>query len=252
LINKIKVRFLGTNGWYDTDTGNTICILIETGNEYVVLDAGNGIYKLDKFITDPNKPIYLFISHFHFDHIIGLHVLAKFRFKQGLNIVVPNGQKKLLKTIINKKFTLSIDKLPFKTKVYETPKEKNKIKFLLKCLPLRHPVPCYGFMFNFGDKVVSYVSDTGFCKNAVILAKDADLLITECAFKSDQDDIVWPHLNPNTAAQIAKQSNAKKLVLVHFDAEIYKTLKDRMTAQIDAKKCFNNTIAAFDDLEILI
>lgn len=46
----MKIIFLGTNGWYDTKTGNTICTLIETDNEYIILDAGNGIYKIDKYI----------------------------------------------------------------------------------------------------------------------------------------------------------------------------------------------------------
>ena len=44
----MKVLFLGTNGWYDTKTGNTTCILIETKKEYIILDAGNGFYKIDR------------------------------------------------------------------------------------------------------------------------------------------------------------------------------------------------------------
>jgi len=55
----MKVIFLGTNGWYDTKTGNTPCVLIDTKTHYIILDAGDGIYKLDKYITT-QKPIYLF------------------------------------------------------------------------------------------------------------------------------------------------------------------------------------------------
>ena len=77
----MKITFLGTNGWYPTATGDTPCILIETKEHYIVLDAGNGIYKLDRYITE-NKPISLFISHFHIDHTSGLHTLAQFHFSQ--------------------------------------------------------------------------------------------------------------------------------------------------------------------------
>ena len=77
----MKVTFLGTNGWYDTDTGNTLCILIESERAFIVLDAGNGIWKLDRSIND-RKPIYLFLSHFHLDHVIVLHVLNIFNFAQ--------------------------------------------------------------------------------------------------------------------------------------------------------------------------
>ena len=65
-----KIIFLGTNGWYDTDTGNTICILIDSPLFTIILDAGNGIAKLDRY-ADFNKPAYLFLSHFHLDHIAG-------------------------------------------------------------------------------------------------------------------------------------------------------------------------------------
>ncbi len=46
----MNVVFLGTNGWYDTDTGNTICTLIATPEAVVVLDAGYGLAKLDREI----------------------------------------------------------------------------------------------------------------------------------------------------------------------------------------------------------
>ena len=47
----MKATFLGTNGWYDTTTGNTVCILIETEKYDMVLDAGNGIHKLDSYVS---------------------------------------------------------------------------------------------------------------------------------------------------------------------------------------------------------
>lgn len=53
----MKVIFLGTNGWYDTKTGNTTCILIETDDYFIILDAGNGIYKIDQYIRS-KKPIH--------------------------------------------------------------------------------------------------------------------------------------------------------------------------------------------------
>jgi len=75
----MEIIFLGTNGWYDTKTGNTTCTLIETEDYFIILDAGNGLYKIDQYITSTSKrPIYLFLSHFHLDHIVGLHIMSKF------------------------------------------------------------------------------------------------------------------------------------------------------------------------------
>lgn len=244
-MKRVIITFLGTNGWFDTETGNTICILIETPNEYIVLDAGNGIYKLDQFIKT-NKPIYLFLSHFHLDHIVGLHVLAKFRFKQGLNICIKKGMKKVLNSIMSSQFTVPLNKLPFKVKVIELSGPTRKVPFLDECLLMRHPVPTLGFRFNLNGEIITYVPDTGVCENAVRLAKGADLLISECAFKVGLECEQWPHLNAEDAARIANEAGAKKLVLVHFDAEIYKTLAERETEAKLARKIFQNTVIAKD------
>lgn len=250
-MRDIKVTFLGTNGWYDTDTGNTICVLIETPQEYVVLDAGNGLYKLDQYIKT-TKPIHLFISHFHLDHIEGLHILAKFRFKQGINIYIQKGDRKIINSIIRQPFTLAFKDLKMKTKIVELSDQNRRIPFLESALKLRHVSKCFGFRFNFESKIIGYVPDTGVCENAIKLAREADLLITECAMKPGTGTSVWPHLNPKTAAQIAKRARAKCLALVHFDAEIYKTMADREQAQTSARKIFPGAIAARDGQEIIL
>ena len=90
----MKVIFLGTNGWYDTETGNTICTLVQTERYDILLDAGNGIHRAAGLLEGA-KPVFLFLSHFHIDHIEGLHILAKFRFREGLTICAPTGGREI-------------------------------------------------------------------------------------------------------------------------------------------------------------
>lgn len=248
-ISRIQVHFLGTNGWYDTKTGNTLCILIDTPNEYVVLDAGNGIYKLDSYIKE-EKPIHLFLSHLHLDHIIGFHAFAKFNFKQGINVYLDKGYVQQLKIFFDRPYTAPLKKLQTKVKFFEIQNSLKRIPFLKMFLPLYHVEHCLGFRFEFGNKVISFCPDTGICDNAFKLAKDADLLITECAFLAGQHNPNWPHLNPETGAEIAKKAKAKKLALVHFDAELYPTLIHRMQAQKAARKIFKNTVATYDGMRL--
>lgn len=245
----MRVVFLGTNGWYDTDTGNTTCVLLETEEYFIILDAGNGLYKTDRYITN-KKPIYLFLSHFHLDHIIGLHILNKFNFTQGIRIYGQPGTKNILNKIINKPYTIPLGKLPFKVEVCELSEGLHNIPFSVKCKVLLHSSKCFGYRFKLQDRVITYCPDTGICENVIELAKDADLLITECSFKSGQHNERWPHLNPEEAAKIAKKAGAKLLVLIHFDADIYKTLQERKQAQEKAKGIFNNTLVAVDNMQI--
>lgn len=248
----MRVIFLGTNGWYDTKIGNTISVLIETDDFYIILDAGNGLYKLNSYLNDKNKKIYLFLSHFHLDHIIGLHTLDKLKINQKLNICGPKSSKKILKKIINVPFTKELKKLNFKNEIYELPKNIKKIPFNFRCLPLLHTTLTLGYRFEIDDKVVTYCTDTGICPNLIELAKNSDLFILECSFKSKECDEEWPHLNPENTSKIAVEANVKKLALFHFDASRYKSKKDKKEAGIIARKIFKNTIITEDDMEIYI
>jgi ribonuclease BN (tRNA processing enzyme) len=247
----MKATFLGTNGWYDTETGNTVCILIETEQYDIVLDAGNGIHKLDSHVSG-RRPVFIFLSHFHLDHIAGLHILGKFKFEQGLVISGPEGTKKVLTTLVAQPFTMPLNQLEYHTQLLELPAEMNELPFKVQALPLKHASHTLGYRFRIDGKTVSYCPDTGYCENALRLAADADLLIAECAYRPGQVVESWPHLNPETAARIAVEARAKLLHLVHFDASLYPTLDDRMFAEKTARKVFPRTVASLDGMQVEI
>jgi ribonuclease BN (tRNA processing enzyme) len=247
----MKAIFLGTNGWYDTETGNTICTLVSSRDYDIILDAGNGFHKVDRHISgNSRKPVYLFISHFHLDHIIGLHILNKFKFPQGLTICGPAGTREILGTFVNSPFTVSFSQLPFAVNICELPEEHGKVPFSVEARELLHSTLTLGYRIETEGKIITYCPDTGYCENAVTLSKRADLLIAECAYKNGQFSESWPHLNPETAAAIAGEAEAKRLALVHFDAETYKTIADRKEAERAAQKIFKNTFVATDDMAI--
>lgn len=243
----MKIAFLGTNGWYDTKTGSGISTLLETGSCYIVFDAGNGIYKLDRYVRE-DKPVYLLISHFHLDHVCGLHILNKFKFSKGLSICVNAQDRGLLESLVDEPYTIPLDKLPYKVRVLSIPDEVEAIPFSLDWRYLRHSVPTLGFRVEIDGKVIVYCPDTGYCKEAVELAKGADLLIAECAYLPGEADEGWPHLNPESAAKLALEAGVKRLVLTHFDASRYLSMEDRARAEEVAKAIFPDTLAAKDDL----
>jgi ribonuclease BN (tRNA processing enzyme) len=247
----MKVVFLGTNGWYDTETGNTICTLVQTENYDIIFDAGYGIHKLDRYV-DWSKPAFLFLGHFHVDHVAGLHTLAKFRLAKGLTICGPAGCHEILGTFLNAPFTIPLSWLSYPTRILEMPAEKASLPFPVEALPLRHSSLTIGYRIELDGKIVAYCSDTGYCENAVTLGRSADLLITECAYKEGQSLEEWPHLNPETAARIAREAGAKRLCLTHFDAEAYKSLPERKASEALAAGLFPATTASVDGLEIEI
>ncbi len=247
----MKVTFLGTNGWYDTVTGNTCSVLIQSDAFDIILDAGNGIAKADNYCTQ-DKQTCLFISHFHIDHIAGLHTLVKFRFSRGLNIFGQVGTTAILNTLVAEPFTVPLNQLPYSVSIVELEAGEHTLPFPVECLPLVHPVPCYGYRMTIDGKVITYCTDTGVCDNAITLARNADLLITECGLKPGQENPDWPHLNPENAIHIAQEAHAKRLALMHFGAEVYRTLDDRREVQNRFGKECPGLVVATDDLTIEI
>ena len=169
----MKITFLGTNGWYDTAIGNTPSVFIETNTEYIILDAGFGFYKAKELIA-PEKAVHLFISHFHLDHIIGLHTLPIFKLSQGIDIYVPAGGEKVLRSLLRRPFSTPPLLLATKIRFHDIRKIK-KLAFGFEYARLRHSVPCNGFRFTQDGTAVTYCTDTGICNSLKRIARSADL-----------------------------------------------------------------------------
>lgn len=247
----MKIHFLGTNGYYDTDTGNTICTLIETNDCYIILDAGNGIYKVNQYLKN-NKPVYLFISHLHIDHIAGLHILPDLNIGNSLKIYVPQGMKKYVYTFVNSPFTLPITKEKYAIEVIELEEKSYQSPIKFACQKIFHAGICYGYCFNLENKIITYCVDTGIYAKEIDFVKDSDLLIHECTFKKNQSKSSWGHASPVEAADLAKKANVRSLILTHFGANQYLSLQERDDAAKKAQAIFNNTISAKDGLTITI
>lgn len=255
----MKIIFLGTNGWYSSPAGDTPCILIDSKDQYIILDAGNGIYKVGDFIKE-DKPISLFISHFHIDHTSGLHTLAKLNFKQGIDVYVGNGRSKDFAVLVNPPFTIGYERktenikdLSTEIRLHELPEEQTiNIPVKVEAIKLHHAYVNHGFKIELEGKIIAYTGDCGLTDQAKKLAKGADLLISECSNKKTEEPDIWGHLDPIQAATIAKAGAVKHLILTHFGPNTFTTLKDRTWAQEEARKIFSSTLSAADGMEFTL
>lgn len=99
-------------------------------------------------------------------------------------------------------------------------------------------------------KTVSFVTDTSPCKNAHILAENADLLLCEASYTSKLEEKAeeYTHMTARQAGQLASQAGVKKLVITHFSAR-YATTTDLLE---EARSVFPETVAAHDLLKIAL
>jgi ribonuclease Z len=81
-------------------------------------------------------------------------------------------------------------------------------------------------------------------------AKDADVLLHEATFleKDREKADETKHSTALDAAKVAKEANAKQLVMFHLSTRH----KDTKEVEAEAKKEFDNSSAAFDSMEILV
>ncbi len=73
------LKFWGTRGScpvsgesYGKFGGNTSCLEISYDDAHLIIDAGTGIRPLGEEISKRKKPIHIFLSHTHWDHLVGL------------------------------------------------------------------------------------------------------------------------------------------------------------------------------------
>ena len=97
-------------------------------------------------------------------------------------------------------------------------------------------------------KKITIIADTVICDGCILLAQDADILISESAFASSLQEKAEDrkHMSAKDAALVANQANAKKLFLTHF-SQRYKNTQE---IEEDARTYFDNVICAEDFMKI--
>ena len=250
--SKMKIFFLGTNGWFATRTGNTVCAAIKAKDRLIVLDAGDGFQHIPSLLSRLHlSQADVFLSHLHIDHASGLHTLPRMPLGMRVRIFVHKSYLPALRCLLAHPYTASPSEQFAKVTLHPFSTGENRLPYIVRALPLDHADPCFGFRFSIGGTEIAYCTDTGPCKNISLLARGADALITECSLLPGSALLKWwPHLSPEMAAHEAAASGAARLILTHFDANKYPSLALRKAAQIAARKIFLRTIAAKDGMEI--
>lgn len=98
-------------------------------------------------------------------------------------------------------------------------------------------------------KKIAFILDTKLCANAKKLAKDADLAIIEATYSENEKELAknYKHLTAAQAAEIAKSSKAKELILTHISQRFEN--KEKILLD-EAKKIFKNVAISHDFMRV--
>ena len=106
-----------------------------------------------------------------------------------------------------------------------------------------------GLVYSQKGKKISFIFDTGKCAGALKLAKDSDLAVMESTYSDAEARLAgeYHHLTTSMAAEIAKKSNVKELVLTHISQRFEYKEKKLLS---EAKKIFKNVRIARDLMSV--
>lgn len=181
----MNIYILGAAGWIP-GCNETNCIMVEHNNELYILDAGSGIANLKKYpnILVNYNMIYLILSHYHLDHIIGLAYLEPFVSKKRLRIygpgktAYPETTDYYVRALLRKEFfSKSIDDFTDDIRCIDFPSDSFYIgKTKIKVRVQHHTAP--SFCISMDDKLI-YATDTTF-EDDKWKETNAALLLHEC------------------------------------------------------------------------
>jgi phosphoribosyl 1,2-cyclic phosphodiesterase len=175
-MKSIKLKFWGVRGSIPTPGsstvqygGNTPCVQVNFNQgPLFILDAGSGIREFGNELLQSKKYIkaYIFISHFHWDHIQGLPFFRPaFDPNNNFTILGTDDPAIKLDKIISLQmdptyFPITIEDMKAKINFRSIKEESFDIeKVNIQTIYLNHPGYALGFRITFKGKSIVYISD---------------------------------------------------------------------------------------------
>lgn len=252
--------------------GNTLCVEIRSGNTLFILDAGTGIRELGRQLltafASPGLCAHILLTHYHWDHIQGLPYFEPlYTYGNTFHIYGPQPQSRLnlsLQEIVESLFQPPFFPIsPVALHSHRHYRELGEESFRLEDVAitarmLNHPQGCFGYRLESAAGSVVYATDheagfPDFDRALRELAWNADVIICDAHFLPSELSAQrrgWGHCSWADAVRIARDANAKNLVLFHYEPSRKDVEVDMMLRE--ARRQFPNTFAASERMVLQV
>lgn len=228
-MQRTTVTFIGTAAVVPERNNDTSTLIV---NDRYLFDAGwCAALNMLRHGFSPLEIDYVFISHFHQDHYLGLvHLLfymamnkAEYLKRAPIKIA---GPKEDLDRVMELGFSyLQVERSPdtwndlrFDTIPIAPGESVDEKDFRIDACRTLHKAPglCYVFTDKNTGRRIAYTGDTGYHEPIAEHVREVDLLVHEasCAARSVPDGD-HGHCGAPDAARIARMARVKKLALIH-------------------------------------
>ena len=271
----MKMRFWGVRGSTPTPTldnyrygGNTSCVEVRTpGGEILILDCGTGLRMLGKQLLaefgQRAVQAYVFLSHFHWDHIQGIPFFEplynpenSFSF-HSFPSHIRDVEEALGDQMSNPYFPVDMTAMRAQRKFHKIAQEVLSFQdVVVKTIPLNHPQGCLGYRIECGGHVLVYATDNEpgsaeHDRNVRKLAEGADVFVYDAQYTPLEYVSLkkgWGHSTWREAVNIAQEARVGQLVLFHHDPDHNDGFLDSVLGE--TQKFFPNSVMAWEGMGI--
>lgn len=216
--------------------GNTPCVSLQIGDEWIILDAGSGLRVLGQELIQSeiwrgHGTAHILLSHTHWDHIQGFPFFAPVFFPGNqINIYspIPNLKERFRGQQVPEYFPITLDywraQLNFIQLEEHVPVNVSGIQ--INNILQAHPGRSYGYRIDGDGASVVYATDAEYkdlgeahTQRYVEFMNGADLLIFDAqyTFSESLERPDWGHSSSLIGVDMAVRANVKRIILFHFD-----------------------------------
>ncbi|MCP3922100.1 MAG: MBL fold metallo-hydrolase [Desulfobacterales bacterium] len=242
---KFKITILGSGTCVPSLERSSCAALVEISEKKILIDSGAGtIRRLLKYGVHINDIDIILYTHLHPDHtceIIPFLFASKYGKKRDkkLSIYAGAGFKDFFGKL-KEAYNQWIDPGDI-LDIIEIKKTVNFKTFSIDIAKVNHTPQSLAYKIKNRNFSIVYSGDTDYSKNLIDLAKNSDILISEC---SHPDELKTDgHLTPSLAGEIATKAAVKKLVLTHFYPEC-----EKVDIEKECRKTYSGELILGKDL----
>ncbi len=271
----MKIKFWGARGSTPTPErrnsrygGNTPCIEVRLANgTLIVLDCGSGLRGLGKSLLREfgERPIhgYVFLTHFHWDHIQGIPFFLPL-YKKGNVFLFHSVLRKGMELkgaiegqMVNPYFPVDMSVMGAVRHFYDLDEQPiNLSGATISSAPLNHPQECVAYRVEADGGVFVLATDTEpgssiHDRSVRELARGADVLVYDAQYTPEQlmgEKKGWGHSSWLEGTRIAREAGVKQLILFHHDPDHDDAFVDGLVEK--ARQEFPRVTGAAEGLQI--
>jgi ribonuclease Z len=221
----VFIAFLGTAGAGGIPGRAKSSILLDTGEERLLLDCGPGCAeRLAELGYSPCSIDFIFVSHIHLDHWAGLFDLATRYSAEGCT----KPPRVLAGPLVVEDVRWIVSRMPGRfredVRVAAIPEEGwlGLEHARVRVFPTSHTVPCYGAVVEAAGVKVVYTADTRPASTLEGLAGEADVFIVEASMPGGMEqtaEATGHHTVPQASRYRGRLKPGGILVLTHLTRE---------------------------------